>query len=86
VAWLEDTVKQCCTIANYIQDSEQAKALLNMHQLDVYQKKKVVPVNVPTRFATPFLVTKGIQGSKAAFLQAAASDGWSELEGKCEEV
>jgi hypothetical protein len=86
VKWLEDTVKQCCSIANYIQDSGPAKALLHTHQTDIHGKTRAVPVNVPTRFATSFFVMQGIMNSKSAFIQAVSSDAWSALGGKSSEV
>jgi hypothetical protein len=86
VQWIQDVVKDCCSIANYIQDSGPAKTLLHSHQTSIYGVKRAVPINVPTRFATSFFVMNGIMNSKAAFIQAASSDAWSELGGKSSEV
>jgi hypothetical protein len=86
VPWIQDVVKNSCSIANYIQDSGPAKALLHSHQTSIYGEKRAVPINVPTRFATSFFVMNGIMKSKAAFIQAASSDAWSELGGKSSEV
>jgi hypothetical protein len=73
-------------MANYLNNSGAAKALLDHYQIEVYGKKLSIDVSVPTRFATNLFVMRSIQRSKAALVQAASDSEWLSLGGKSDEV
>jgi hypothetical protein len=79
---LTETLEQANTIANYLQDSSSAKALLHRHQVEIYGRRRAIEVNVPTRFATHFFVMRSINNSAAARKQASSDPAWLSLYGK----
>jgi hypothetical protein len=64
-------------IANFLNDSGPAKLLVQKAQLEVYGCKKQITINVPTRFATNFLVLRSVSDSSQALVQAVSSEAWS---------
>jgi hypothetical protein len=84
--WISAVSAGANTIANYVNDSGNAKALLHKHQLDLWGRHKKIPVSVPTRFATQQFVMKGVLDSKAALVHAASDRLWRGLDGKSHEV
>jgi hypothetical protein len=66
-------------------DPGHAKVLLHKHQLELWGRKKKIPVSVPTRLATQQFVIKGVLDSKAALVHAASDRLWICLDGKSHE-
>jgi hypothetical protein len=64
-------------IANFPNDSGPAKLLVQKAQLEVYRHKKQITINVPTRFATNFLVLRSVSDSRQALVKAVSSEAWS---------
>lgn len=84
--WLKEVNDEANEAANFINDSGNAKSLLQRFQVEVYGRKLAVDVSVPTRFATNLFVMVGIQRSKAALVQAVSSQEWLNLGGKADKV
>jgi hypothetical protein len=84
--WIATVNDATNSMANYLNDSGAAKALLHHYQIEVYGKKLSIDVSVPTRFATNLFVMRSIQRSKAALVQAASDSEWLSLGGKSDEV
>jgi hypothetical protein len=51
-------------------------------QEEVYQRKKAIPVNVPTRFASNLFVANGIADSAQALIQMVGTEAWDNGPGK----
>jgi hypothetical protein len=86
VKWLADVNKDANTVANFLNDSSTAKALLRCYQKEVYGGYKQITVSVPTRFATNLFVMRSLQDSKAALFQAIGNLKWDSFGGKAAEV
>lgn len=84
--WLKEVNDEANEAANFINDSGNAKCLLQRFQVEVYGRKLAVDVSVPTRFVTNLFVMVGIQRSKAALVQAVSSQEWLNLGGKADKV
>jgi hypothetical protein len=69
VRWLTSINNDANMLANFVNDSSAAKALLRCLQKEVYGAPRAITVSVPTRFATNYFVMQGIQRNKAALLQ-----------------
>lgn len=84
--WISEVNDQANTVANYVQDSGNAKAIVHKHQLAIYGAKRAIDVNAPTRFATNVFVQKGVDRSSAALKQACTDSAWAKLGGKSAQV
>jgi hypothetical protein len=84
--WLKEVNDEANEAANFINDSGNAKCLLQRFQVEMYGRKLAVDVSVPTRFVTNLFVMVGIQRSKAALVQAVSSQEWLNLGGKADKV
>jgi hypothetical protein len=84
--WIKDVNERANTIANYVQDSGNAKVIVQKHQKDIYGAKKAIDVSAPTRFASHVFVQKGVQRSSAALKQAASDVKWADLGGNSMKV
>jgi hypothetical protein len=82
VKWLADVNKDANTIADYLNDSSTAKALLCSYQQAVYRGNQQITVSVPAGFAPNLFVTRSLQNSKAALLQASGDPKWDDFGGK----
>jgi hypothetical protein len=84
--WADHTLKNANTIANFLNDSGPAKFIVHRLQDEIYHCRKQIVVNVPTRFATNFLVLQSVHDSKQAIIQAVSTEAWAALGGKAQAV
>ena len=84
--WISAATNSANTIANYIQDAGNAKAVLHTHQHELWGRAKKIDVNVPTRFATNLFVMSSVLASKAPLILAASDRTWETLGGKSAQV
>jgi hypothetical protein len=86
VRWLTSINNDANMLANFVNDSSAARALLGWLQKEVDGAPRAIAVSIPMRFATNYLLMQGIQRSKAALLQACSDDAWTDLGGKSKEA
>jgi hypothetical protein len=78
--WAEECVEDGNKIANFLQDSGVARQVVAEKQKEVMDgRRPTINVNVPTRWATNYLVLSSILHSRTALMLAAASEAWGQL-------
>jgi hypothetical protein len=64
--WLTSINDDANVLANFVNDSSGAKALLRCLQKEVYGAPRAIAVCVPMRFATNYFVVQGTRQNQAA--------------------
>jgi hypothetical protein len=77
--WAESTIKSANTFANFLQDSVAAKRVVTDSQMLAYKQRRAIVVNVPTCWATNYLVLASLLKSQQALAMAINSPEWEKL-------
>jgi hypothetical protein len=78
--WAEACVEDGDKIANFLQGSGAARQVVAEKQKEVMNSRRpTINVNVPTRWATNYLVLSSILHSRTALQLAVASEAWGQL-------
>jgi hypothetical protein len=76
--WADKVVMLCHKLANYIQDSGPAKAMVNKAQELEYGARRSIDVPAPTRWCSNFMVAKSVLASKQALQTTVRTQACSE--------
>jgi hypothetical protein len=78
--WAQECVETGNKIANFLQDSGLARQLVAKKQVEIMGgRRPTIHVNVPTRWATNYLVLHSILQSRTALQLTVASESWGQL-------
>jgi hypothetical protein len=72
-------MKSANTVANFLQDSAAAKLVVTDSLMLAYKQRRAIEVNVPTRWATGYLVLASLLKSQQALAMAINSPEWEKL-------
>jgi hypothetical protein len=65
-SWVNDAYRACCSISDYLIDSQKLRTALHALQIEEYQAVRCICAHVPTHFGSRHLVLLDVINSKAA--------------------